>query len=299
MKRFAHTTFTRYIVFLLLFFLYACASVPSNSETLQKGLLWKIESQQLPGPSYLFGTIHSEDPRVATIEGVVKESFDQSSILALEIELDANSMKAIAAHMYYTDGQKLSDKLDEILYARALKAMSARGLPADMVLYMKPWAVFSVLSMPEAKTGEFLDAKLYKAAKQQNKQVNGLETIREQIDVFDKMKLETQISLLKVTLDNQSDFDKMLNETIDVYLSRDMQKIESLNAKYLNYLEPQVAEIFTQRLLVDRNKRMVDRMQSLLKKGNAFIAVGALHLPGEQGLIKQLTHLGYQLTPVY
>ncbi len=299
MRQFSYRNLARILKYCSFVLLLSCAAVPSNSESLSTGLLWEIESPQLAVKSFLFGTIHSEDPRVTKIAGPVKEAFDNAKIFVLEVELDAASSQAVASYLYFTDGRSLNEVLNKDLYGRTLTAMSARGMPADVVARMKPWAVFTVLNMPEAETGEFLDAILYQQAQQQNKTIHALESIKEQLDVFDKMSLQTQISLLKVTLDNQAEMDVMLDEAIQLYLTRDMAKIESLNKKYTDYLEPEIAKIFTARLLIERNHRMVERMIPILKQGNVFVAVGALHLPGKQGIIKLLSDKGYKVRPIY
>jgi hypothetical protein len=62
---------------------------------------------------------------------------------------------------------------------------------------------------------------------------------------------------------------------------------------------PGLVETFTERLLDARNERMAERMQPRLAEGGAFVAVGALHLPGEGGILKLLEGQGYQLTRLY
>jgi len=283
----------------LLLMLGACASAPVESKQETKGLLWKIQSKSLSSESYLFGTMHSEDPRIAKIDGPVKQAFDQSPHFVLEVELDKVSTQAVLGQMYYTSGERLEHVLGKSLYKQALAAMEKRGMPEKMVSIMKPWAVFMILNMPEAETGEFLDALMYKTAKASGKKVTGLETLQEQVDVFDQMKMATQKELLRSTLEHQNDMDKIMDETIETYLTRDLDNILALNDKYLKLLSPEVGNIFTQRLLLDRNKRMTKRMLPLLKQGKTFIAVGALHLPGKEGIINLLAEQGYQLTPIH
>ena len=140
---------------------------------------------------------------------------------------------------------------------------------------------------------------MYQQAKDEHKEIHGLESFQEQIDVFDKMDLTTQIALLKSTLDNLADMDKLMDETIEVYLSRDLNSILALNDKYLSFIDETSAKIFTERLITSRNHRMVERMLPLLEKGDAFVAVGTLHLAGEQGIINLLRQQGYQFTAIY
>jgi uncharacterized protein YbaP (TraB family) len=63
--------------------------------------------------------------------------------------------------------------------------------------------------------------------------------------------------------------------------------------------DQRLAEDFQRRLVDDRNQRMVERMQPYLQQGKAFVAVGALHLPGKTGLLERLQQQGYTVTRVY
>jgi uncharacterized protein YbaP (TraB family) len=62
--------------------------------------------------------------------------------------------------------------------------------------------------------------------------------------------------------------------------------------------DQRLAREFQRRLILDRNHRMAERMEPWLKQGGAFVAVGALHLPGEQGLISLLRQQGYSVRGV-
>ena len=63
--------------------------------------------------------------------------------------------------------------------------------------------------------------------------------------------------------------------------------------------EQKSAEAFLRRLIDDRNVHMIERMLPRLKQGAAFIAIGALHLPGEKGILQLLTERGYTVSVVY
>ena len=281
----------------LTFLLLSCASNPASTEQQTKALLWKISAGQLQD-SYLFGTMHSDDPRVLALSTDVEHAFHQSPQFALEVKLDKASTRAILTQMYYRDGQRLNAVVGEALFQKSLTALVKRGIPEKAVVLMKPWAVFMILNMPKNESGEFMDAILYQKALEEHKQITGLETLQEQVNVFDKMKLSTQVALLRSTLDTEDDINQMLEETTEVYLSKDLNKILALNDKYMKLLDPKVRKILTTRLLLNRNEIMVKRLIPVLKKGRTFIAIGALHLPGEKGVINLLRRRGYTVSPV-
>jgi len=200
--------------------------------------------------------------------------------------------------MYFTDGNTLDNVIKKALYQRSVTALIKRGMSEASINRMKPWAVFTFLNMPENSSGTFLDAKLYQDAVAGKKNVIGLETVDEHIAVFDGLDFTTQAQLLEITLNEISDMKKILDGILEVYLTRDLQKILAINEKYNQFMGPELAVIFNQRLLIDRNHRMLERSLPLLNTG-VFIAVGALHLPGESGLIRLFREKGYTLEPIY
>jgi hypothetical protein len=164
---------------------------------------------------------------------------------------------------------------------------------------MKPWAVVLTLSVPPPKTGLFLDMVLYMMALRNEIPVLGLETVDEQLEFFDTLRDDQQVALLEETLTTRDQLEKSFNELLTAYLDRDLAEMERLNNKYLDETDPEIAELFRDRLLNARNLRMLDRMIPALHNGRVFIAVGALHLPGDTGLIRGLREKGYRVTPVY
>lgn len=263
------------------------------------GLLWEVSKPDETTSSYIFGTIHSEDARVTELPEPVNDAFNQASHLALEILLDDNTTRVVLKALYFNDGRKLKSFVSADTYSRAISAMALRGLEESITNKMKPWAVFTILSMPEQKTGLFLDALLYQNAQKQEKTITGLETPEEQTAVFNEMSIDSQVSLLESTLDHQADMSDLLNDVIEVYLTRDLDQILAINEQYETLIDETLAKEFNQRLITDRNYRMVERMLPIIDKGDSFIAIGALHLPGEEGILNLLFQQGYEIQAIY
>ena len=298
--------FPRFL-FILLYalLLVSCAShaaapaVQHNAvaSRLDHGLLWKI---QTPGakPSYLFGTIHVDDPRVTALPAPVSRALDGSDRFVMETLLDGESLTQMAKAMYFDDERTLEQVVGKDLYAATLKALKARGIPDTSVTKQKPWAVMMALSMPPPETGEFLDLVLETRAAKQSKPVAGLETMAEQIAVFNDLPMPDQIALLKEAVRSQPDLETDYGELIRAYLARDLRTLAEVSDKH-DPQEDQLYRTVTDRLLTQRNVRMQQRMAPFLKQGNAFIAVGAAHLGGSKGLLNLLEQAGYRVTPIY
>jgi uncharacterized protein YbaP (TraB family) len=111
--------------------------------------------------------------------------------------------------------------------------------------------------------------------------------------------MDEQIALLRETIENYAKMSKMLEELTQAYLSRDLQRMVELNADFLRQGDQRLSKKLMQRLIYDRNARMVKRMVPQLKQGNAFIAVGALHLAEDKGILNLLREKGYHISVVY
>ncbi len=292
-----------YSNWLLLTGLLLLPSLVFASSAFTKGLLWKIESNYTQlnktKPSHIFGTMHTEDPRVVLMPAVIKKTFESASSFTLEVKLDSQVALDTISMMTLKDGRNLKTILGESLYAKSSALMASYGMPESMVNLLKPWAVFVSLSTPVRKTGQFLDKVLYDDAISHGKPIYGLETVKEQLDIFDNMPMKEQVILLEDTIKNHDKLSAMIEEMTLVYLARDLGGLVVLNEKYMKEGNTNITRKLMKRLLVDRNLRMVDRMANQLDQGNSFIAVGALHLPGETGILNLLRAKGYNVSVVY
>jgi len=283
----------RIVLLVLLSFSFVQADTFRN-----RGLLWEVTQAGIPA-SYLFGTIHSEDPGVVHLAAPVQQAFDDSQNVVLEVLLDMNAMMASSAAMLLMDGRLLKDLVGESLFSRTATAMQVRGMPVMMTEHMQPWAVAITLSMPVPETGRVLDVVLYEHAMREGKQVYGLETIQEQLDVFATMPLANQVLLLEDAVEHYQQMDTLHAQLLSAWKQRDLARLVAINEDALASGDQQFADDFQQRLIVERNHLMVERMQSYLKQGKAFVAVGALHLPGDEGLLNLLEQRGYTVRVVY
>lgn len=254
-------------------------------------LLFEISAEGVP-PCYLFGTIHSEDPRVLALSPATQDAFDRSPVFILETIPDSQAIARSLRIMAYDDGRDLAEVAGAPLFGRVIEAMAERGLTEAAIRNFKPWAAATLLSLPPAVTGEFLDIRLYQAALAANKQVIGLETIEEQVASFDSLGEDDQILMLRETLDNRDQLPQIFERLLGAYLDRDLTALARLGDLYLGQGDPRLAEKFRRSVLDDRNLRMAARLDVHLRAGGCFIAVGALHLPGEEGLLARLGRQG-------
>ena len=236
---------------------------------------------------------------IVRLPAPVRQAFDRASALVMEVPLsEANTQRSMAA-VLFGDGRQLSEVVDDKVYAEAVAASEELGLPETAVRRCKPWGLVTLLSAPPARSGKFLDLVLYNQALDQGKPVHGLEEVDEQLQVFEGLSEPDQVALLRSTLANRHRLAEMHEELLRVYLRRDLSRLQELSMAYMSDAYPALVERFQQGAIVQRNRHMVERLFPLLAIGPAFVAVGALHLPGPEGVLIQLQQRGLQVTRVY
>jgi uncharacterized protein YbaP (TraB family) len=261
------------------------------------GLLFRLEK---PGvePSYLFGTIHSEDPRVTRLPVAVARAFDAAPLLVAETIVDAENAKRAMEMLRLPDGAQLRSLIGPRLYSRVVRALAQMGIAESSIRSYKPWAVVTLLSVPPARSGRFLDLVLHQEALAQGKDVRGLESVDEQLAIFDELSLVEQVALLEHALDQQDRLSVVHEQLIQAYLREDLAALSRISSEIMGDAGSALADKVMRGLIDDRNRTLIHRMRSYLDSGGAFIAVGALHLPGPNGMLRQLAEEGFTVVQV-
>lgn len=262
-----------------------------------RGVLWKIERAGLP-PSYLFGTIHLADPRVTDLPAPVNKAFESAASLTTELIVDAGALVQIMGAMFLDGGETLESVVGRPLYADVRQAFAERGLPLADVNKYKPWAAAMMLSLPAPTGAAPLDLQLQMRAAQAGKPVDGLETVQEQVGVFEDMAAEEQRALLAAAVRERREAAAQLEALVQAYLARDIGRLRAMFDEKAP-AEPALRRALVDRLLTSRNHRMVARLRPRLQRGNAFIAVGAAHLPGPGGMLELLEREGYRVHAIH
>ena len=258
------------------------------------GLLWRISDAQA-GDSFVLGTMHIAQRRVMKVVDAVQTQFEASHVFAMEVVLDDRAMQLLGNAMVYRDGRRLSTLVGDGVFASTARLLAAYGVTATMADKMKPWAAFTTLSMPVGGRGLPLDMQLMGAAQQAGKDVRGLESIAEQLAVFESMSEPDQLTMLREVVCHYGTFQQELGEMVDAYVARDLAALVAQATRY----ESVEKDTFMEKLLWERNRRMAARIAPLLASGPAFIAIGALHLPGERGVLHLLEQQGYRVEALY
>lgn len=265
-----------------------------------KGLLWKIEGAQ---PSYVFGTIHLADPRVTDLPNALWDAFRESKTFAMEVVMEAGGVMEMGMAVLAGPQEKgWEERLSRDDYQKLQLAMQKRGFPPAFIPMLKPWVHAMLLSVPPRQLDSMqksmpLDFLLQQRAVSQGKTVIGLEEMSEQVSVFERMPLPDQIQMLSAMVRYQDNLEGLTEQLIAAYRDRDLDGLGRLMEEGLRMSGADRS--YRDRLLLDRNRRMFDRLFPVVQRGNAFIAVGAGHLVGEDGLLRLLERRGFRVQAVY
>jgi uncharacterized protein YbaP (TraB family) len=273
-----------------------------------KGLLWKIEIGQAP-PSYLFGTMHVTDPRVTTLPAKAARAFESAGTVVIETTeiLDqASLMGTLARHpdlMMFTDDTTLSGLLASQDRERLEQKLAERGIPLAAVEKMKPWLISAMVALPACEWRRkqqglpVLDVRLAEDARAAGKKLEGLETVADQMQAMASLPMELHLHGLADTLRLGDRLDDVIETMIVLYGRGDTGTIWPLLRTVSPGAEAGYAA-FEKALVSERNKTMLQKAEPIIAAGDAFIAVGALHLPGPDGLIEQFRRRGFTVSPV-
>lgn len=284
----------------------AASATVENSEA----LLWRVSR---PGvkPSHLFGTIHLSDARVTTLSPSVEAALGAAKRVALEVadlspKAFAGALATLQEHIVFKDAEGLAGVLDADELSTARTALTRVGFPVAAQSRLRPWFVTLMLAITDCERARMqagkqpLDLQLGQAARKRGIPVLGLETLESQLLVMAGVPEADQLHVLKATLKTHARTADAVETMLQRYLAREMGKVLPMQAEMIRAqgLDPSAMESFRHALLTVRNPRMRDAALPILAKGEAFIAVGALHLIGENGLVALLRQAGYEVTPV-
>jgi len=281
------------------FALLATLALPVHaSETGHPLTLWQVAGAN--NSVYLLGSIHLLRSEDYPLPSAFEAAYDDAEVLVMEVDMD--DLDPLAAQTLFTtygvlkDATTLRDLMGDQLYAEAVAAAELIDIPLEMLSKTEPWYAAMTIEMMMLSRFGFsptLGIEMYMLTKatQDGKRIDGFETIEEQIQFLDSMSLPAQREMLIATLKESAKLGDMMDEVIDAWRRGD---IAGLEAGILDDMQEQ--EELNQALVVDRNKRWVERIESLLEDDEDYlIIVGALHLVGRDGVPKQLLRNGYDV----
>ncbi|QIG47946.1 TraB/GumN family protein [Nordella sp. HKS 07] len=278
-----------------------------------EAVLWRIiDKTGQAEPSHLFGTIHLTDPRVHALSEEARNAIAKARVVALEVKEVVDPRAHIRA--YYRNarftamplGQDMWDLIpdeDERFIREAPQIPPERMITLGAV---QPWMVAFTLSYPMCEVARqkadlpVLDRAIGQLASAHGVAVVGLEKVEEQMAILAGAPLEQQARFLVMTARYGSKIEDMAETFVQLHAGRRLSSMLLLSIQGVptDQTDAELSAFMKNELIDKRNRIMAERALPLLTDGNAFIAVGAAHLPGDQGLVELFRKAGYEVTPV-
>ena len=282
------------------------ASIFSSSLSAQ--ICYKVEREDLPAPSYLFGTHHLAPLSVYDSIPQAKEGFRQARRIVGEIDMRLMEDMATAMEMQQYAIAPADSALTDLLSEEDLNTYSRKfaefvpQVPLVALAGMRPMVATTLLTvnvvqqnLPEFRADEQLDTWFQYQGALEGKEITALETPAQQARIlYQGLSIPAQLRQLTHSLDNPQELVEKSRQLNAAYMSRDLKAMESLES---DEEDPEV-KIFMEALVNKRNADWLEKLPSIMGSEPSFIAVGALHLAGEEGLVEGLRRMGYTVTPL-
>ena len=284
---------------LVLFLFQGCISGKNNSRSAdsntENALLWEISGKGISSPSYIFGTIHMICPEDFIISDTVRRVFSRTQKLYLELDMDDPMMTVKSMKLSLKTDGSIKDMMAKEDYERLEKFMKdSIGLPMLLMNRMKPFTLMSLLydRILPCKKKESYELSFLEMARKEKKEVLGLERIEDQFNVFDKIPDSSEIRMIMNMVDDLESQRRDFEEMVSLYKKKDLSSLALLISKSSGQSD------YEDILIFNRNRNWIPVMEKAMSDHGNFFAVGAGHLPGENGVIRLLRKAGYTVRPV-
>lgn len=285
--------------------IFICVALSANAQ-----LLWKVSGNGLNEPSYIIGTHHlapfSIMDSIAGLQKALKETQQVYGELKMsEMQAPATIQKMQQAMMIVGD-TTLTSLLSPEDFAIANK-FCKENLMIDLSAVSKLKPAFLLNNIAVAvyvkHIGNFnpqeqLDTFFQSQATHNSKKAEGLETPEFQFNLlFNGYSLQRQAQLLMCTLRNIDSEVESLKKLTNAYMRQDLNEMLRISEERKgNDCDPTPAE--EDAMIYNRNRTWAEKLPAIMKVAPTFVAVGALHLPGEKGLLNLLKKQGYTVEAV-
>lgn len=285
------------IILYCLFFIFGIS-------TTQGQLLWKITGNGLKNPSYLFGTHHLIPIQFLDSVPGLYPAFNSTKMVVSEVVLNnLDATPAIRKAALLPDTITIRGLLNQAEYEFVNQELTnTLRMSLDNLNKMHPSLISKLYELELYKKYEHFeentqsDTYFQLVAAKKGIPIAGLETVEQQVKLLFPENIKKETQLLVASIRNKEMLIQEMREMNRLYREGNLDALEVL-ANQSNK-QWNVSEEENKKLIDDRNINWVKQLPDLIKNNSCFVAVGALHLPGNKGLIKLLKNEGYKVIPV-
>lgn len=264
--------------------------------------MWRVDGAT--NSIFLLGSIHMLREKDYPLPSAIYDAYAEAEALIMEIDMDdINPLEeqALATELgLIQDGRVLRDLMGPRLYAQAESMAAELQIPLQLLEKSEPWfAAINVEVMMLMRIGfnplHGIETHLSEMAQRDNKEITGLETTRQQLELLDNLSAQSQRDMLMQTLSESGKITEIMDEMVEAWYFGD---IEFLEESMLSDMQD-FKELY-ETIVVQRNRSWTERIQQLLRERNDYlIVVGALHLVGDEGVPRMLSERGYEVVQLH
>jgi len=283
-------------------FASAGAAPPASGDGAPKHFLWKVTGPK--GVVYLLGTIHTGKADFYPLPSIIEDSFKKADTLIEEIEISepaevARAQRGLIEDGGYPNGDAITNHLSEVTRSHLAAYVKKGGLSEPAIAHMRPWLVSILVVQLELQRMGFdpcygLDRHFVDEAQQSHKPIGALEDVGSQLKLFNSLSEELQDRLLLsslVDMEKWADRFDLMNQAWQSGDAAAMAEVITRSVREYPQLEPLMTK-----LLDDRNTAMTTKIERFLQTPKTyFVAVGAGHLVGDQGILSQLRRKNFRV----
>jgi uncharacterized protein YbaP (TraB family) len=276
------------------------AAATEVKQPFSDGRLFRISRAGI-ADSFVFGTIHVGDPRVAAVAARLDDPLRRSKTLAVELVPQAAD-SAIDDFEQLEGGGRLEPLIGTEAFAEVRRELAAQGVANDTIARLKPWAaLLKITRVQPASTATSLDGEVVAMAKERGIRTMSLELVDEQIAAFDAVPVESQVAMLKHAIAHRDALAATVEPAIDAWLRGDLAALAKLPEQAGRQFPgmDRHYRAFAMHVIDGRTALMHYRLFMPLRDGHVFAAVGATHLFGKRGLLALIQQDGYRVTKLW
>jgi uncharacterized protein YbaP (TraB family) len=283
----------------------AWVSAKEKTEIFEQGLFWKIEKNgEYVG--HIFGTLHMNDERIGVLHEKINKVLDDSKSFSMEAFPSDHYWnpysggQLIKSDMVLPKGEMLEDLVGKKTYQEIEDVLSGLGMERKFINTLRPWAAMRSFAVKAKSNAAILDYALLDRAATQRKDLYQVESIEEFIVTLQEMPIDAQVALLKFTVASYAEMQDIIDDMLEAYLKQDLKAMYQISTRFIPD-EPenqQWRDIYLKHVIEIRNIVMGHYMRKPMREKDAFIAVGAVHLYGEKGVLALIEKDGYTVSRV-
>lgn len=274
-------------------------SIPTLEAGTNNSLLWMVTKEGMKDTSFVFGTMHIIQKDHFYFPEFLENVITAADLVVLEIGEEMNNPLKAMNLLKLEEGKSMFDFFNEAQTDSLIEwAQSEMGLSEEMFRSsfgkMKPFVIVSAASAGDMlKDSESYEKTIMEIQKEEKIKLEGLETIEDQMSIFDGLTDEEQAQMVMEAIKGGDEADKQLEEMIRLYTTQNIDSMYLMIHDDSDAIANKESEF-----LFDRNEKWIPKMEEMMKGKRVFFAVGAAHLGGDKGVLELLRKEGFSVTPV-